>query len=192
VTLADVGPGWTEYRKAARATGVVKGDCAVVPGGPLTRIVSTDSLQAGAQLQLAGRSVFIYGTSAVFPDAPTAQAYTGIRNSPAYRECARKQYETGQQSTNKALQVHTAATTAAGVGTGGLEGYTSYEVGLATLDGSFSPNGDFTVYVYRHGRTVFTVEVDAAASTTAAADTTAASNALTSAVTAVWARLERG
>jgi hypothetical protein len=187
ITREDLGAGWTVYSAAKPAEPLSASDCAAkstfaeLPSG---------ARRLGAQLQMEGVRWFVFSASAVFPDEAKARGWVDTRRSADYIECRRVEIEKEQQATDTRFQVVTEATTTAGLGTGGYEGYVRYQLKADVGAGPQNSNASFDRHTYQVGRTVVAVSIDILSAKTDPANLEAKMSAdVTRALTSVYRRI---
>src|SRR5690242_10773692 len=89
VSLADVGAGFTGYRKAAGAGAIRATSCAVTaPGAFLTK---DDRAYSGPMFKKKDSAYFAYSDVYVFRTEALAERFTALRATPAFKTCKQKQ-----------------------------------------------------------------------------------------------------
>ncbi|MEU5695205.1 hypothetical protein [Actinosynnema sp. NPDC020468] len=153
ITAGDLGPSWTADLPPRESEPVAADDCAA---GTLYATLPPGARQTGTRFRYGGTSWYASSAAAVFPDEPGARGWVEIRKSSEYVECRRAELERSQRAADDHLSVATRETTTGGLGVGGYQAYSLYQVRSAGQDA----NGTFARHVYRVGRTVVSVSVD--------------------------------
>ena len=193
VALADLGAGWTRYRKA---TGFEKTDaknCNVRFGSSLR---ASDRGYNGAMLTDATKQSFVYSYAFVFRTKAGAKAYTAARRSQRFLDCQAAKDDAAAKAAKGAAPttfVRIARSTDPAIGgPEGLEAFYQEDAGSKAADGSDAVGASYARYTYRHGRVVTVVLVDTAVAADAAGNEalgTRLTAALTAGSQAVDARL---
>jgi hypothetical protein len=187
ITQADLGAGWTVFSAPKPAEPVSGTDCAAKS---TFAELPLDARRLGAQLQMEGVRWYVFSAAAVFPDGAKAQSWVDTRKDAGYIDCRRIELEKEQKATDARFLVATEATTTAGLGTGGYEGYVRYQLKADIGAGPQNSNASFDRHTYRVGRTVVTVSIDILSATTDPPGLeTKMSEAVTRALTNVYARI---
>jgi hypothetical protein len=157
-TVADLGAGWKQYRKAGGVQKFGKNDCAVKAGSP---VKASDTGYAGPMYTDATKNVFAYSTALVFHDEADAKAYTAVLTSAAFQSCKVAQDDAAQKKADSTTFIKLYETTTAAVpATPGLEAYYSETEGSKDANGSDALGAEYLRFTYRHGRVVYTLKVD--------------------------------
>lgn len=168
-TAADLGTGWTQYRKASGVQPAGKSNCSIKSGSPLK---ASDKFYAGPTYEDATKTMFAYSAAAVFRSAADAKAYTAILNTPSYQNCKVAQDDAAQKKRDPKTFVKLNETTNAAIGgSSGLEAYYSENQGGKDATGADAPAAEYFRYTYRHGPVVYVIYVDTALPTDQASST---------------------
>lgn len=186
ITQADLSGTWevhTPAREAEAVTGC--GANTVLAELPL------GARQIGAVLKVPNTTWYVYSSTAVFPDEAAAMKWAQIRNSPEYVECRRGELDSEQRAKDARYSVATESTTAEGIGAGGYEGYTRYQLKADLGQGPQNASGTYDRHTYRSGRVLIGISIDFAAGEKDPPDLhTTIGNDLTRALAAVYGRVK--
>jgi hypothetical protein len=190
VVAADLGAGWTQYRKAG---GFQKGDaksCNLEFGSPLR---PSDQGYAGPMFQDAAKQSYVYSYAYVFRTKAGAKAYTAARRTPKFLRCKVAEDNAAAKKAHAKSFVRIGRTTDPAIGGAeGLESFYEEQAGGKNAAGVDTVSADYVRYAYRHGRVVSVILVDTGLASDAAASqelSTRLTAALTAGSTAVAARL---
>ncbi|TWP54198.1 hypothetical protein FKR81_01150 [Lentzea tibetensis] len=186
ITQADLSGTWEVYTPAREAEPVTgcgdKSPLADLPAG---------ARQLGPVLKVPNSTWFVYSSSAVFPDEAAAIKWAQLRNTPEYVECRRGELDSEQHAKDARYSVVTESTTAEGIGVGGYEGYTRYQLKADLGQGPQNASGTYDRHTYRSGRVMIGISIDFAAGEKDAPDLhTTIGNDLTRALAAVYGRVK--
>ncbi len=158
MTLADLGAGWTQYRKAQGFTKTTKANCNTKFGSPLK---AADRGYAGPMFTDTAQQSFVYSFAYVFKTKAAAKAYTAARGSQAFLDCEAATDDAAAKKANPDAFVRMARTTDPSIGgPEGVEAFYEEEAGGKNADGVEAVSADYVRYTYRHGRVVFVILVD--------------------------------
>jgi hypothetical protein len=190
VALADLGTGWTQYRKPGGFLKASTEKCTTQLGSPLK---GSDPLYSGPMFQDQTKKAFAYTYTYVFPTEAAAQAFTAMRRTQEFVSCKGTTDDAAQKKADAKTFVRVKPGDPQGVGAGGFEGYYAEEAGGKNANGTEYINANYFRYTYRFGRVVSVVLFDAAIPDNAAAATalnTELATAQTSTTAAIKSRVD--
>ena len=158
MTAADLGAGWTQYRKAGGVQKFPKNDCALMAGSP---VKASDKGYAGPMYSDATKDTFAYSTAVVFRSEAEAKAYTALLATPAYQNCRVAKDDAARKKSDPTTFVKLYETTTSAVpARPGLEAYYSETEGSKNTDGTDAPAAEYLRFTFRHGRVVYGLKID--------------------------------
>ncbi len=190
VTLADLGAGWTVYRRASGFGKVSAKSCGLRFGSPLG---TGDRGYTGPMFEDAAKRSYVYSFAYVFPTEARAKAYTAMRGKPKYIRCQVAGDDAAAKHADRKTFVKVGGSSQPVLGgPNGLEAFYEESAGVKAGDGTDAQTADYVRYTYRHGRVVFLIYVDTGLPQDAAAAeemTTRLSAALDAGAAAINTRL---
>ena len=162
VALADLGAGWTRYRKASGFEKTDAKNCNTRFGSPLR---ASDRGYNGAMLTDTAKQSFVYSYAFVFRTKAGAKAYTAARNARSSSSTARPRRTTPRRRRRRERIRPTYVRVVQGTdpAIGGPRAWrpsTSRRRAVKAADGTDSVGASYARYTYRHGRVVTVVLVD--------------------------------
>jgi hypothetical protein len=161
VGVADLGPGWTRYRKASGFQKVDTKNCNVRFGSPVR---PSDRGYNGVMLTDTAKRSFVYSYAFVFRTKAAAKAYTAVRGAPKFLACQAAKDAAAAKAAKGAdpttyVRIVRSTDPAIG-GAQGLEAFYEEQAGTKAADGTDAVAAAYTRYTYRHGRVVTIVLID--------------------------------
>jgi hypothetical protein len=162
LTAADLGPTWRPYKNPRGVIPATRG-CGFTRTGPLAQ-VGIGARYAGPQMKFKANRSYASSTTVVFPDSATAGAWIEVVETTAYKACRRRAFEAQLRHQVKSDRIVRTGLHDPHVGTtvpGGsvYVDFTRYN-GQYRSQGHYYTNASYDVFVYQHGRTVVTFELD--------------------------------
>jgi hypothetical protein len=168
ITLADLGPQWSEYKAATGPSdGANDVGCGVTPGGPLSK-VGFGASYGGPQAKFKSNASYEISAATVFPDEATARAWVAIRKSAAFKACRAKEFDAGAKTQDPKFSVVLLDTKDPAVGRNGYEDFARYQALGPDKTGKLVPSAYYDTIVDRVGRVVISTRLEHAASVDAA------------------------
>jgi hypothetical protein len=158
VALADLGAGWTQYRKASGFEKSGATNCNVKFGSP---VKASDRIYAAPMFRDVANQSYVYSFAYVFRTEAGAKAYTAARRTQVYTQCKVTQDDAAAKKADAKAFVRIKSTTdPAVVQTGGLESFYQEEAGAKNADGAETVTADYDRYAFRQGRVVYVIYID--------------------------------
>jgi len=157
LSLADVGSGFGNYRKAAGSGAVGAQSCSVTaPGAFLTK---DDRSYSGPMFKKKDASYFAYSDVYAFRTEALAKKYVALRATPAYKQCKQRQDDAATRASRPGSYVKLTAVKWTDPSDTIPTMYR--ELTVVTTGGKQVDGGFYDRYTLRHGRVVVIVNVDA-------------------------------
>jgi hypothetical protein len=183
LTADDFPAPWTQFSPGGE-TQINATSCSYRPDGPTT-MIGRGGAQFGPTMQLGETGAFVSSSTAVFPDAATAQAFIAIVNGDDWGTCRAEQLEQTQRDNGfDDIDVEVTSRTNDSLGQSGFESYAEFSL----TDAAGELTRVVLISYYRLDRTVIGVVEEYGALTDA--DSTAFFDGTYNALVAAYARVD--